>query len=129
MDRREFLMAGAAGAALTFAGAAGGQVPPPRQRGAGAIWVDAQGAIDGFDEISPGKYAPGAKLVQAIRERRIDLVSMTVGEVGNGPDRFKSGVEAIAMFDRMIAEHSGLVAKVESAADIRAARAAGKLGL
>ena len=130
MDRREFLIgAGAAGAALALAPPAAAQMPRPRESGARSIWVDAQGGVDGFDEVSPGKYAPGAKLVQAIRERRIDLISMTVGEVGNGPDRFRSGVESIAMFDRMIAEHSSLVAKVESAADIRSARAAGKLGL
>ena len=130
MERREFLVgAGALGTALALAGGSAGRAQAPRARDERSFWVDAQGGLDGFDEVSPGKYAPGAKLVAAIRERRVDLISMTVGEVGNGPDRFRSGVESIAMFDRMIAEHSALVAKVESVADIRAARAAGKLGL
>jgi membrane dipeptidase len=131
MDRREFLKTGAAaGAALWLPAMARAQdAAPPRPPGATSLWVDAQGGVNGFDEVSPGKYAPAARMVEAIRQRRIDLVSMTLGEVGNGPDRFRSAVESIAMFDRVIGEHPTLLAKVESAADIGAARAAGRVGL
>jgi membrane dipeptidase len=128
MDRRHFLLA--AGAALTLplpAGAA--STPSARPRRARSTYVDAQGAMDGFEQGPDGQYKPTPALIQAIRERRIDLVSMTIGEVGNGPDRFRSATEAIASWDSIIAFHGGLLAKVESAADIRAAREAGKLGL
>jgi membrane dipeptidase len=54
---------------------------------------------------------------------------MTLGEVGNGPDRFRGAVQQVAEWDALIAEHKAYFAKIESVADIRAARAAGKMGL
>jgi membrane dipeptidase len=130
MDRRQFLIAaGAAGAALAFPARAADSPPQARPADDPAIWVDAQGGLDGFDEPEPGKYVPGPKLLQAIRERRIDVVSATIADVGNGPDRYRSGVEGVASWDALIAQHPTVLAKIESAADIRAARAAGKIGL
>src|SRR4029453_11322690 len=76
-----------------------------------------------------GRPVPSERLIEAIRQRRIDLVSATIGPVGNGPDRYRDSVGGGAFWDRLLAEHSALLAKVESAADIRAARAAGKVGL
>jgi membrane dipeptidase len=131
MDRREFLIAaGAAGAALALPvrGEAQG-LPPGRPQSAPSIWVDAMGGLDGFDEPSPGKYVPGPRLLAAIRERRIDVINATIGEVGNGPDRFRSGVEAIASWDRLLGEHRQHLAKIDSVADIRAARTGGKVGI
>jgi membrane dipeptidase len=128
MDRREFLMA--AGAALAATGTARAQTPPrPRSAQAAAIWVDAQGTPDGWDEPAPGRLVPGPRLIGAIRQRRIDIISSTVGEVGNGPDRFRAATENIAFWDRAIADSPAHLAKVESGAGLRAARAAGKLGL
>src|SRR3546814_6761592 len=54
---------------------------------------------------------------------------MTIAEVGNGPDRFRGAMEAIASWDKMIGEHPDLLIKVESAADLAAARAPGRCGL
>jgi membrane dipeptidase len=135
IDRRLFLLsAAAAGAAFALPGAARAQredtaAPPPRPRGASSIYVDGQGALDGFDEPEPGRYVPGARLLQAIRERRIDIINATIGEVGNGPDRFRSAAAAVASWDRLIASHAQHLAKIESASDIVAARDAGKIGL
>ncbi len=131
MDRRTFLFAtGAAGAALAWPFTGRTQEPlPPRPRGTASIYVDAQGAPSGFDEPEPGRFVPRQALIDAIRERRIDLVSATVGSVGNGPDRYREAVEGVASWDQTIAAHPSLIAKIESAADIRAARAAGRLGL
>jgi membrane dipeptidase len=130
MDRRQFLIAaGAAGAALSLPGRALGQARPGRSAADKAIWVDAQGGLDGLDEKPGGKFVPNQKLIDAIRDRRIDLIAMTVGDVGNGPDRFRGAAEAIAFWDGLIAENPALFAKIESAADIRAARATGKAGL
>ncbi len=130
MDRRQFLLAaGAAGAALAIPTVAGAQNPRPRARGDASFYVDAQGALDGFDEPDPGRYVPTARLIAAIRERRIDLICGTVAPVGNGDDRYRDSVEGIAGWDRLIAAHPALIAKIESAADIRAARRAGKAGI
>jgi membrane dipeptidase len=134
MHRRQFLMtAAAAGAALALPGLVRAQdvasAPPPRPRRARSIYVDAQGALDGFDEPETGRYVPTERLLKAIRERRIDVISATIGEVGNGPDKFRSAAQAVANWDRLIAAHPRILAKIERAADIRAAVEAGKVGL
>jgi membrane dipeptidase len=130
MDRREFLAGTAAAAALAALPAAAlAQPPSTRPPDDPAIWVDAQGGVDGWDEPQPGRFVPSPKLIEAIRQRRIDLIGMTLGEVGNGPDRFRGAVQQVAEWDALIAEHKTLFMKIESAADIRSARAAGKLGL
>ena len=129
MHRREFLLA--AGAAVTASALpfeASAQ-PPPRPRRTRSIYVDAQGALDGFDEPEPGRFVPGQRVIEAIRQRRIDVISATVAPVGNGPDRFQGAVGGIAEWDRLIGAHPQLLAKIESVADIRAARDSGKLGL
>lgn len=98
MDRRQFL-AGTAAAAAIAAFPLRAQPPSTRPPSDAAIWVDAQGGIDGWDEPQPGRFVPSPKLIEAIRQRRMDLVSMTVGEVGNGPDRFRSAVQSVAEWD------------------------------
>lgn len=131
MDRRTFLLsAGAAGASLVLSHHATAQdaSPPPRPHGAQSIFVDAQGVIDGFDQ-SEGRFIPTPRLIEAIRQRRIDVVSATQGTVGNGPDRFRDAVEWIASWDRLIGEQPNLFTKIDSVADIRAARTNGKLGI
>ena len=130
MDRRQFIFsASAAGAALALPFAASGQAPPVRPRGARSLYVDAQGALDGFDQPEPGRFVPTERLLQLIRERRIDIVSGTVGPVGNGPDRYRDTVEGIAGYDRLIGQHSNLLLKVTTARDIETARATRRIGL
>lgn len=130
MNRRDFLAAaGAASALLAFPTAAQDRLAQPRSRRARSIWIDACGGLDGFDEQPDGSYKPTAALIRAVKERRVDAMTTTLGEVGNGPDRFRSGVESIADYDRTIAAHPALLARIESVADIRAARDAGRLGI
>lgn len=130
MDRRQFLLAaGAASAALAFPAAAGAQAPSPRPRNSRSFYVDAQGALDGFDQPEPGRYVPSDRLLRAISERRIDVISGTVGPVGNGPDRFRESIEGVAGWDRLIAAHPAVLARIERAADFAAARGAGKIGI
>ncbi|MGZ8350273.1 MAG: dipeptidase [Allosphingosinicella sp.] len=132
MNRREFLWAaGAGGSALALPWPALAQPAEAaaRDRNAASIYVDAQGYLDGFEEPEPGGFVPGPALLDAIRQRRIDLLSMTLGPVGNGPNAFREAVEDIARWDRTIAAHSAVLARIDSAAAIRAAREAGKVGL
>lgn len=72
---------------------------------------------------------PSARLIEAGKAGWIDVVSQTVGEVGNGPDRFRSAVEGIAFMDRFVAEMPSLFVKATSAADLRSAKAAGKVAI
>lgn len=126
MDRREFLIGSGTAAAL-LALPASAQLRP-RGSGPDAIWVDAQGGLDGFDE-KDGRLVPSAKLIEAVGAGWINVVSQTVGEVGNGPDRFRSAVEGIAFMDRFVAEMPSLFVKALSAADLRSAKAAGKVAI
>ena len=131
MDRRTFLIAaGGAGfaAALSFPARAQ-ELAPPRPRDAASFYVDTQGSpFDGFEEVQ-GRLVPTQRLIGALRDRRIDLVAATVGPVGNGDNRYRDTVDQIAFWDRTIAASPAVLAKIESAADIRAARAAGRLGI
>jgi membrane dipeptidase len=130
MDRRQFLLfASATGVALAFSSTVGAQAEQPRLRATRSPYIDAQGALDGFDEPEPGRFVPTERLLTAIRERRIDVISATLGDVGNGPDRFRNAAAAIATWDRLIAAHPTVLARIERAADIDAAIAAGRLGL
>jgi membrane dipeptidase len=133
MERRQFLLA--AGAALAFPTGLLARQPAaerpaaPRPRGARSIYVDAQGAPSGFDEPEPGRHVPSERLLAAIRERRIDVISATIGEVGNGPDRFRSAAQAIADWDRMIAGQPRYFTRIATARELRAAAEAGKVGI
>jgi membrane dipeptidase len=85
--------------------------------------------VSGFDQPEPGRFVPQKRVVDAIGERRVDLINMTIGPYGEGPNRYRESLAAVAFFDGAIAANSGLIAKIESAADIAAARASGKLGV
>lgn len=130
MDRRQFLLAGAAaGGALIMPGGAMAQDAAPRPRGARSWYVDAQGALDGFDQPEPGRLVPSARMLRALAERRIDLISATFGPAGNGSDVYRAAVEDITGWDRLLAQYPNLVMKIERTADMATARAAGKVGL
>ena len=126
MHRRDFLAAAAtAGAALALPDSGRAQARSSQQR---SIWIDAQGGLSGLDE-KDGRLIPTPQLIEAVRQHRLDLVSMTVADPGNGPDRFRSAVDGIAIWNRFVNENRALFARVEGVSDIHAARAAGKIGL
>jgi membrane dipeptidase len=131
MQRREFLaVAASAGAALALPDSVDAQAPDARPKQQRSVWVDAQGQISGIDEGGPGgRVTPTPQLVEAIRQRRLDLLNATVAEPGNGPDRFRLAVDAIAIYNRIINDNRALVARVESVPEIHAARAVGKLAI
>jgi membrane dipeptidase len=132
VDRREFLFR------TTVAGLAGLVTTMPKRgwaRGSliaasgGPIFVDAQGGIGGLDEHPDGPVTPSAKLLDAIRHHRIDIISMTMCQVGNGPDRFKSAGETLGYWDQLIRDNHTIISHIQTVADIRASRAAGKIGI
>jgi membrane dipeptidase len=128
MQRRDFLRnAGAAGLGSLLPFSAWAQTPPRRGRSATSVYFDAQGALNGIEERD-GRPFVTPRLAQAIRERRIDIISATVGDVGNGPDKFRNTIEMIGFSDRAIAAEPDLLMKVQTAADLGAARESARLG-
>ena len=130
MKRRQFIQyAGVAGTVLACPGALARVV---QSVGAGTRrgpWIDAQGVIDGFDPPTSERYIPNQRLVAALTERRLDALSITIGTVGNGPDRFRLAMDDLARIDRLVADHPSLLARIERPGDISAARSADRLGL
>jgi len=131
MQRREFLAAAAtAGAVLALPDNGDAQAPDARRNQQRSIWLDAQGEPSGLDEAGPGgRVTPTPQLIEAIRQRRLDVLNATVAEPGNGPDRFRLAIESIAIYNRTINDNRSLFARVESISDIHAARTAGKLAV
>lgn len=132
MQRRDFLATAAStGAALAFRRRNDSQPSDARpvQQQRSSIWLDAQGGVSGLDEQPDGRYVATPQLIEAIRQRRLDLVNITVADPGNGPDRFRSAVEGIAIWNRIIDDNRAIMARVQRISDVHAARAAGKLGV
>jgi membrane dipeptidase len=129
MDRRTFLASvGAAGAAFSLSGILKAQAPGPRPGATRSIWIDAQGGINGFEERD-GQFVVTERFRRAVSEGRMDAISTTLGEVGNGPDRFEAAVNRIAWWNRRIAENPSLLMRIERGADLAAARASRRLGV
>jgi membrane dipeptidase len=128
MQRREFILYAGLGAAnLALPAFAQSGVPKPRSRGHAPVYVDAQGVIQG---LNGDGAALERQLKRAIEERRIDVISQTIMPVGNVKDGFRIATEEIARRDKAIKEKfPTTITKIESVADIRKARDAGKIGL
>lgn len=130
IDRRLFLGGvGALGTILalprTFAEAA----ITEKEQGQRGVWIDAQGVIDGFEPGASDDYVLGERLAAALGARHLDAMSITIGAVGNGPDRFRLALDDLARIDHLVAAYPSLLSKVEVAADIAAAHSGGRLGL
>lgn len=92
-----------------------------------AIVIDALGG-PGSQWDEPGQPF-GARSLADVRASGLTAVNLTVSDVGNGPDTFENTVGAIAFFDREIALHPDIFLQVRSAADLKAAKVSGRLGL
>lgn len=123
MDRRHFMLGTGAAAATLALGGPGFAAPADA-----GILIDGMSGLSGFEE-KDGRSVPTKALVDAIRGGKLTALSQTMGEVGNGPERFLKAVKEIADMDRLIAENSALLVKIDSAADLRAAKASRRLGM
>ena len=129
MERREFLIYAGLGAAnLTLPAFAQSDAPRSRPLNDASLYVDAQGVIG---PLNGGDTATlERQLKKAVEERRIDVISQTIMPVGNVPDGLRIAAEDIGRRDKALKEKfSTTLLKVESVADIRKAREAGKIGL
>jgi membrane dipeptidase len=92
-----------------------------------AIIIDGLGWIDDpYRPLGPGRMAD--TLAAALRQSGASAFHMTVGGIG-GDDPFAETVTDIAWNDRFIRDNAGLLAKATTAADIRRAKAEGRVAL
>lgn len=59
----------------------------------------------------------------------ITACNVTVSLVGNGPETFEGTIANIAAYNREIAQHPDIFMAIRSAADLKTAKASGRLGL
>jgi len=93
-----------------------------------AIVIDGQGGLaDPY--AAPGDTRLSAGLIAELRQSGLTAISTTLSDVGNGLDGFANTIRAIAELDQLIADNADHATKVLSAADIRRAKADGRLAL
>jgi membrane dipeptidase len=97
-------------------------------------WYESAIVIDGLSSLSD-PYAPEEQTRLSDRARAelratgTTAIYCTVNQVGNGPDVWDRTLSIIKQHDAAIAANPDFLASIRSAADIRAAKAAGNLGL
>jgi len=96
---------------------------------AGAIIIDALGAPGGFDPALPDDAPLPPKFVADARASGITAVNLTVGEVGNGPDRFEKTIADIAAAEHELNSHPDAFVKVLRPSDLALAQKTHRLGL
>lgn len=128
-DRREFLAS--AGAAVLAAPFAARAAPERFQaaRYAQAIVIDALGGPGDFDPDRPAGAPLSARAIADARASGLTAVNLTVNVVGNGPGRYEETVKSIAWCERQLSLFPEALMKVLKSADLRAAKASGRLGL
>ena len=124
--RRELLAGGAVLAAATAAGALARTAASHYDR---AIVIDGLGAVDDpVADGNPDTFVFSPQAVAQIRASGTTAWQVTVGDVGNDATNWDNSLANIGFWDRLIAANPVLTAG-RSAADIRAAKAAGKAAI
>ncbi|MEY2884996.1 MAG: hypothetical protein RL490_2720 [Pseudomonadota bacterium] len=100
----------------------------PRSQFARAIVIDGLGGIDDPDG-KPGEFRLSPRSRQQIRDSGITAWNITIGEVGNEPTNWEATLSNIGVYGRLVDANPDALILARTAADIRAAKAAGKAAL
>jgi membrane dipeptidase len=128
--RRALLALGAGGIVTGLAGPAVAQT----SRWRNALIVNALGSLYNVNDTSGDdgvtrRFLLDPRAISDMRASGIDAVNWTLGYVAGPDDPFAKSVAEIAVFDRMIRDHSQHVLKVLTAGNITRARRDGKVGV
>lgn len=119
-----------AGAGLLAAGAALAKVAPRGDHYDRAIVIDGLGSVDDpVPDGNPDNFVLSPQAVQQIRASGVTAWQVTVGDVGNDLSNWDTTLGNIAFWERLIAANPAVLMPGRSAADIRAAKAAGKAAI
>ena len=129
MDRRRFLGLSAAVTAAIASGQARAASQPVNSLYQRSIVIDGLGGPGG-DSFDSGRPLTPDEVAE-VRESGITAFNVTIGSVGNEPPlaAFEAILRDIARLDAEIDRHPGVLARVRTAADIRAAKRDGRCGL
>ncbi len=122
---RRALLAGAAALAALPARAA--VSPTTRALYERSIVIDAL-AGPGSQNDEPGAVLTDSGIAD-VRASGVTAVNVTVSGVGNGPTTFEETVGNIGFLNNEIARHPDVLMQVRNAADLKAAKASGRLGM
>lgn len=130
-DRRALL--GLLGAAAAAGPAIARPAKPAKAKGLSvydrSIVIDAQGGIGDPDPNSKPEDPPSKMMLDEVKASGVTAISLTVGEVGNGPDRFMGALEALADIGNAVASAPDNFMVIQRASDITHAKATGRLAL
>jgi membrane dipeptidase len=91
--------------------------------------IDALGGPGGFEPGAPDDAPLSPKFIADVRASGVTAVNVTVGEVGNGPNRFANTVADIANMERELAAHPDVFLKVLDGKDLIEAKSTHRMGL
>src|SRR4030095_9200670 len=99
----------------------------PEQAYSKAIVIDALGGPGGF-EPDASDDSLSAKALADVKASGVTAVNLTVNSVGNGPRKVEETVAGSAAAEQMIATSPDHFMKVLTSADLKTAKASGRMG-
>ena len=132
LDRRRFfVLSAASAAALAVSRARGEPAATPNAPWPGyakAVAIDALGGPGGASNGPEGSPLTAADIAD-VKACGLTAINVTVSAVGVLAGAFDDTVKQIAYWEREIDAHPDALTRIGSAADLRAAKASGKVGL
>jgi membrane dipeptidase len=129
IGRRDFLAGAGAVAGVLATRPARAAEPAARSLYGRVIVIDALGGPGGYDPSGKPGDPMSARFVADAKASGLTAVNVTVSAVGNVPNGFEDTIGEIAFLNAEIARNPGVFMGVRTAADLRAAKASGRLGL
>lgn len=94
-----------------------------------SIVIDAQGGVGDPDPNAKPEDPPSRMMLDEVKRSGVTVISTTVGEVGNGPDRFLGTMTSLAVVGNAVASAPDNFMTILRAGDIEHCKRTGRLGL
>jgi membrane dipeptidase len=129
VNRREFVSLAAATAASLVASPGRTERGPAAALYARSVIIDGLGGPGGADTDEGAPLSP--RQIEDLRSSGITAFNLTVGAVGTMPslEAFEKIVRDVARWEGEVERHPAVLARIRSAADLRAAKQDGRAGL
>ncbi|MDY7230355.1 dipeptidase [Hyalangium rubrum] len=129
LDRRSLLTVLGSVAVGGAARAAAPARPAARSAYERAIVINGQGSVSDPDPNAKPDDPPSKRMFDEVRASGVTAISTTVGEVGNGPDRYLHALDYLALYSSLAANSPDLFMTILRGSDLALAKRNGRLGL